>query len=115
MSSLGEKVANWGTVGGFLLGAIFALAFCPYSAVLYFGVLIPLALKSAGGISFPAVYALGTGLPVLVLGTLLSLGVSGVSSWLNAISRVERVVRIIVAIAFIGIGIYYVYLWIQHV
>ncbi len=115
LSSLGEKVANWGTVGGFLLGVIFALAFCPYSAVLYFGVLIPLALKSAGGISFPAVYALGTGLPVLVLGTLLSLGVSGVSSWLNAISRVERVVRIIVAIAFIGIGIYYVYLWIQHV
>ena len=44
LSSLGEKVSRWGMVGGFLLGIIFALAFCPYSAVLYFGVLIPLAL-----------------------------------------------------------------------
>lgn len=111
LSSLGEKVAGWGMAGGFLLGVIFALAFCPYSAVLYFGVLIPLALKSAGGITFPAIYALGTGLPVLVFGTLLSLGVSGVSTWLNAISKIERVVRIVVAVIFIGVGAYYIYLW----
>ena len=113
LTALGERVANWGMLGGFLLGVIFALAFCPYSAVLYFGVLMPLALKSSGGITFPAVYALGTGLPVLVFGTLLSLGVSGVSTWLNVISKVERIVRVIVALVFIGVGIYYVYLWVH--
>jgi cytochrome c biogenesis protein CcdA len=48
LSSLSERVSRWGMVGGFLLGILFALAFCPYSAVLYFGVLIPLALKSSG-------------------------------------------------------------------
>ena len=113
LSSIGEKVADWGTVGGFLLGALFALAFCPYSAVLFFGVLIPLALKSAGGVILPAVYAIGTGLPVLVFGVLLSFSVARVSAWLNAVTRAEKVIRIVVAIIFIGIGIYYIVLWIQ--
>jgi len=113
LAALGSKVANWGMLGGFLLGILFALAFCPYSAVLYFGILMPLSIKSAGGIAFPAVFAIGTGLPVLIIGTLLSFGVAGVTSWLNAITRVERIIRIVVAIIFIGIGIYYIYQWIQ--
>src|SRR4030042_1941491 len=113
LASLGSKVAGWGMIGGFLLGAIFALAFCPYSAVLFFGALIPVALKSTGGLALPAVFAIGTGLPVLVFGTLLSLGVAGVANWLNALTRAERIIRIIVSIIFIGVGIYYVVLWIQ--
>jgi len=113
LSSLGVKVADWGMIGGFLLGALFALAFCPYSAVLFFGVLIPLALKSTGGVTLPAVFAIGTGLPVLVFGTLLSAGVARVSTWLNAVTRAEKVMRIIVSIVFIGVGIYYVVLWVQ--
>jgi len=113
LSSIGGKVADWGMIGGFLLGALFALAFCPYSAVLFFGVLIPLALKSAGGVTLPAVFAIGTGLPVLVFGTLLSAGVARVSTWLNAVNRAEKIIRIIVSIVFIGVGIYCVVLWIQ--
>ena len=113
LSSIGEKVANWGMIGGFLLGALFAIAFCPYSAVLFFGVLIPLALKSAGGVTLPAVYAIGTGLPVLVFGVLISLGVARVSTWLNAVTRAEKIVRVAVSIIFIGVGIYLVVLWIQ--
>ncbi|HUV76132.1 MAG TPA: aromatic aminobenezylarsenical efflux permease ArsG family transporter [Dehalococcoidales bacterium] len=113
LSSIGGKVADRGIMGGFLLGALFALAFCPYSAVLFFGVLIPLALKSDGGVALPAVFAIGTGLPVLIFGTLLSLGVARVSIWLNAVTRAETVIRKIVAIIFIGVGIYQVVLWVQ--
>jgi len=113
LSAIGGKVADRGMVGGFLLGALFALAFCPYSAVLFFGVLIPLSLESAGGVTLPAVYAIGTGLPVLVFGTLLSAGVARVSTWLNAVTRTERIIRVAVAIIFIGVGIYLVVLWIQ--
>jgi len=113
LSSLGEKVADWGMVGGFLLGALFALAFCPYSAVLFFGILIPLALKSAGGVTLPAVYAIGTGLPVLVFGVLISAGVARVSNWLNAVTRVEKIIRVAVSIIFIGVGIYLVVRWIR--
>ena len=113
LSAIGGKVADWGMIGGFLLGALFALAFCPYSAVLFFGILIPLSLKSTGGVTLPAVYAIGTGLPVLVFGTLLSLGVARVSNWLNAVTRVEKIIRVAVSIIFIGVGIYLVVLWIQ--
>ena len=113
LSSVGEKVAGWGMIGGFLLGALFALAFCPYSAVLFFGVLIPLSLKSAGGVALPAVYAIGTGLPVLVFGVLISAGVARVSSRLNAVARVEKIIRVAVSIIFIGVGIYLVVLWIR--
>ena len=113
LSSIGGKVADWGMIGGFLLGALFALAFCPYSAVLFFGVLIPLALKSSSGVALPAVYALGTGLPVLVFGTLISFGVARVSTWLNALNRAEKVIRIIVSVIFIGVGVYCVVLWVQ--
>jgi cytochrome c biogenesis protein CcdA len=113
LSSIGGRVANWGMIGGFLLGALFALAFCPYSAVLFFGVLIPLSLKSAGGVALPAVYAVGTGLPVLVFGVLISAGVARVSTWLNAVTRAEKIIRVAVSIIFIGVGIYLVVLWIQ--
>jgi len=113
LSALGVKVAGWGMLGGFLLGVLFALAFCPYSAALFFGVLIPLSLKSAGGVALPAVYAIGTGLPVLVFGVLISLSVARVSAWLNAVTRAERIIRVAASVIFIGVGIYLVVLWIQ--
>ena len=113
LSAVGAKVADWGMIGGFLLGALFALAFCPYSAALFFGVLIPLSLKSAGGVALPAVYAIGTGLPVLVFGVLISTGVARVSTWLNAVTRAEKIIRVAVSIIFIGVGIYLIVLWIR--
>ena len=113
LTSLGTKVGNWGLIGGFLLGVIFALAFCPYSAVLYFGVLIPLSMKTTGGIALPAVFAVGTGLPVIVIGTLMSVGLSGVAAWINAVNRAQRVIRLVIALVFIGAGIYYLVLSLQ--
>jgi len=115
LAALGGKVADSGMIGGFLLGVIFALAFCPFSAVLFFGVLIPLALNSTGGLGLPAVYAIGTGLPVLALGIFLSFGVSRVSSWVNALNRAQPVIRVVVSLIFIGVGIYYLVLWLQSI
>jgi cytochrome c biogenesis protein CcdA len=107
LASLGEKVSRWGMLGGFLLGVLFALAFCPYSAVLYFGVLIPLAMKTSGGISLPAVFAIGTGLPVLIFGIALSFGVSRVTAWFNVLTKAQDLIRKITSWVLIGIGIYY--------
>lgn len=114
ISGMGSKIADWGMIGSFPLGALFALAFCPVSATLFFMVLIPLAMQSSGGVILPAMFAIGTGLPVLVFGTLLSFGIAGVATWLNAVTRAEKIIRIAMAIVFIGVGIYYVVLWIQH-
>lgn len=95
------------------MGALFALAFCPVSATLFFMVLIPLALATKGGVVLPAVFAIGTGLPVLLFGTLISLGVSRVTFWVNAVMRTEKIARIVMAVIFIGVGVYYVVLWAQ--
>lgn len=113
LASLGERVARRGLLGSFLLGMVFALAFCPYTAVLFFGILVPLALESTAGISLPASFALGTGLPVVVFALLLSTGIGRVAQWLDAVAAAERVIRKAVALIFIGAGIYFVVLWIQ--
>ena len=63
-----------GTAKAFLMGAAFALAFCPTLFWLFFGLTVPLGLVSPLGVAFPALFAVGTSLPVLVLGGLLAAG-----------------------------------------
>jgi cytochrome c biogenesis protein CcdA len=113
LASIGEKVAKRGRTGAFLLGVVFALAFCPYTAVLFFGILVPLALESTAGITLPASFAFGTGLPVLIFAILLSFGITKVAEWLNVVTAAEKVIRKLVALLFIGVGIYFTVLWIQ--
>ena len=113
LASIGEKVAKRGRTGAFLLGVVFALAFCPYTAILFFGILVPLALESTAGVTLPASFAIGTGLPVLIFAVLLSFGITKVAGWLNVVTAAEKVIRKIVAVLFIGTGIYFVVLWIQ--
>ncbi|RPJ61425.1 MAG: sulfite exporter TauE/SafE family protein [Dehalococcoidia bacterium] len=108
LADMAGKLADKGMVGALPLGMVLALAFCPYTAVLFFGVVIPMALPTEGGVGLPAAFALGTGLPVLLLGTLLSLGVSGVTKWINAISKAEPYIRMAAAILFIAVGSFYI-------
>lgn len=91
----------------FLLGMIFALAFCPYSGVLYFGMLIPLTI-STSGLHLPVVFAIATGIPVLIFAWLIAFTISGVGATYNKIKNFEFWFRKIVALVFIGIGIYYI-------
>lgn len=112
MEHWSKRVADWNSVGAFLLGALFAIAFCPYSAALYFGVLIPLAFKSADGVAFPFLFGIGTSIPVIIIGVPLALGVRRFASGLDLLARVERVMRKIAALAFIGAGIFMVWNWV---
>ena len=96
-----------------LLGIIFALAFCPYSGVLYFGMLIPMTITHPSGLYLPVFFALATGIPVIIFAWLLAYTVSGVGKLYNRIKSFEIWFRRIVAILFIGIGIYYsIIVWI---
>lgn len=115
LTKIGGRIADWGMIGGLPLGALFALAFCPYSAVLFFAILIPLSLKSTGGITFPAVFAVGTGIPVLLFALVLAFGVSGISKWFDAISRWDKIIRVAMAVVFIGIGVYYLVQWLSGI
>jgi cytochrome c-type biogenesis protein len=92
----------------FLLGIVFALAFCPYSGVLYFGMLMPVTISSASGLYLPIVFAVATGLPVILFAWLIAYAVSGVGTLYKRIKTFEIWFRRIISIVFIGVGIYYV-------
>ncbi len=113
MERLSARVADWSGVGAFLLGALFALAFCPYSAALYFGVLMPLAFKSAGGMTFPLLFGLGTSVPVIVIGLPLALGMMRFAVGFNILARVEHVMRKVAALTFIGAGMFMLWNWVE--
>jgi cytochrome c biogenesis protein CcdA len=101
-----ENLSRKGLLGSFLLGVIFALAFCPFSAVLFFGMLIPLALAAGDGIIIPSVFAVGTGLPVIIFSLALSYSISKVAVMMNKMQVIDKWVRMAVSIVFIIVGIY---------
>lgn len=103
-----NKKINFWTV--LVIGILFALAFCPYSGVLYFGILIPMTISSAKGLYLPIVFAFATGLPVIIFSYLVAYTLSGVGAFYNKIKVFEKWFRYIVAVIFIGIGVYYTFL-----
>ena len=107
ITRLKEKLANKGFLGAFLLGVIFALAFCPFSAVLFFGMLIPIALKAGDGLFIPSVFAFATGLPVILFSLILVKSVNKLGTVLNKVQTFELWMRKIIAIIFILTGTYY--------
>ncbi|MBU0708170.1 sulfite exporter TauE/SafE family protein [Patescibacteria group bacterium] len=102
-----EKLASKGYAGSFLLGSLFALAFCPYSGVLFFGVLIPLVLRSSESLLLPAVFAFGTGLPVIIFSFLIAFSMQKVGQAFQIVQKIETFSRKVVACVFILTGIYY--------
>ena len=92
----------------FILGILFALAFCPYSGVIYFGMLMPITVSSPSGLYLPVVFAIATGIPVLIFAWLIAYAVSGVGKLYNRIQTFEKWFRRIISVVFIGVGIYYI-------
>ncbi|MCX6776118.1 MAG: aromatic aminobenezylarsenical efflux permease ArsG family transporter [Candidatus Micrarchaeota archaeon] len=108
MASIQAKLADKGYCGAFLLGVVFALAFCPLSAVLFFGMLLPLALKTGDAVLLPSVFGLATGLPVMFFSVLLAKGVSKLSQTVNKAQKIEKWMRLAVGTVFILVGLYYI-------
>ena len=106
-----EKIKLWlsqkGFFGSFLLGMLFALAFCPYSGVLFFGALIPLVLKSAESLILPPIFALGTGLPVILFSFIIAFAVQKLGRVFQIMQKIEKIMRYSVATIFIIAGAYY--------
>ncbi|MFA5090585.1 MAG: aromatic aminobenezylarsenical efflux permease ArsG family transporter [Candidatus Omnitrophota bacterium] len=103
-----NKLVEAGVPGAFLLGAVFALAFCPVSAALFFGSLIPLALQSKFGVTLPFIYGIGTGLPVLAFAVAIAAGLTSLSYWFSKLTKIEFWMRKITGGIFVLVGIYYV-------
>ena len=101
----GKKISGYLDV--FLLGILLAMAFCPYTGVLYFGMLIPLVISSTTGLILPVMYALGIGIPVIIFAWLIAYTLSGVGKLFNRVKSFETWFRGAVALLFIGVGVYF--------
>ena len=110
-----NKIVESGAPGAFLLGLIFALAFCPVSAALFFGSLIPLALNSKSGTLLTFIYGIGTGLPVFIFAVAIAFGVTSLSHWFNRITKFEFYTRRITGVIFILVGLYYTGIYILQI
>ena len=105
-----EGLARRGGWGAFLIGVLFALAFCPTSGVFYFGMLIPMSATATAGYLLPAVFAIATALPVLAVAWLLAFSVQQVGSFYGRMQTVQKWLNRIAGLLFIAIGLYYCYI-----
>jgi len=111
VGSLTEKMenkSNSGFWGVLLLGVVFALAFCPYSGVLYFGMLMPMTISSASGLYLPLFFAIATGIPVIIFAWLIAFSVGSIGNVYNKLKTFELWFRRVVAALFIVVGLYYI-------
>lgn len=92
-----------------LLGMLFAMAFCPTSGLLYFGMLIPMSAQATGGYFLPIVFAFATGIPVILVAWIIAYSMAGVGKFYNQMKIFQKWFNIIVAILFILVGLYYGY------
>ena len=106
-SKLQDKVERWGIYFAFPLGAIFALSFCPVSAALFFGALIPLSVKHSSQVVLPLFYGAGTALPVILFAFILAFGGELIGKIFDRLAQLEIWVRRTAGIIFILVGIYY--------
>jgi len=103
-----QSKSQWGYFDALLLGLLFALAFCPYSGVLYFGMLVPLTVASTSGLYLPIIFAIATGVPVIIFAWVLAYAVSGIGEAYLKVKSFERWFRRIIAVLFIVVGVYYI-------
>jgi cytochrome c biogenesis protein CcdA len=108
-----DKISSWivkknRNKSSFMLGVIFALAFCPHSILFFFGMLIPLVITSSYGMILPCSYAIGTGIPVIIVSWILAFSISNISNFYEKIKIIEIWMRRVTAIIFIFAGTYFI-------
>lgn len=102
---LKRRVDALGVWGALLLGIVFALAFCPTSAALFFGNVMA-SLGAGSNVALPLLYGIGTALPVIVFALLIALGSKKLGQAFGAVSKVERWARGVTGAIMLLIGMY---------
>lgn len=95
-------------MGALFLGILFALAFCPVSAALFFGSVLPLSIKYKSVILIPLIYGLGTALPVIFFAFVISFSIQSVGKIFDKLAVFELWARKSAAVIFIVTGVYFI-------
>jgi len=105
-SKYGERIARMGPWGSGLLGLVFALSFCPVSAALFFGALVPLAVRNNSGVFMPLLYGIGTAVPVVAFAIVIAVSTRSVGKAYSSVTVIDRWARRVTGVIFIGVGVY---------
>jgi cytochrome c-type biogenesis protein len=111
-SGMQGRVERFGVWGAGLLGLLFALSFCPVSAALFFGSLIPLAVDHESSIAMPTLYGVGTAIPVIAFAIVIAISTRMVGVMFDKLKVIEKWARLITGVVFIAVGIYYTLMYI---
>jgi hypothetical protein len=106
-ASLLKKLADGGIIGAVALGSLFALAFCPVSAALFFGGVIPLSLEFQSRLMLPLFYGVGTAAPVIGFAVIIAYSARAAGLFLNRLAVFERWFRRITGVLFVLVGVYF--------
>jgi len=108
-----DKFKEKGLLGAFLLGALFAMAFCPYSGALYFGALIPMSIKNDASFMYPIFYAIGAGTLVMFFTGIIAFSISQLGKYFKIIQKTEKVMRVVAGLLFVLTGLYYILIYLK--
>jgi cytochrome c-type biogenesis protein len=112
-NQLSEQFKTKGLLGSFLMGALFAMAFCPYSGALFFAMLIPMTLASDLGLVLPVVFSIGTGLPVILFALVIAYSMKKLSYYFKMVTQIEKIMRKVAGITFLLTGLYYINIYLK--
>lgn len=110
---LSDKFKNRGMLGAFLLGIVFALAFCPYSGALFFVILLPMMMSATECLALPVVFSVGTGLPVILFSFVIAFSIEKLGKYFYAVQKIEKVMRVLAGITFLVAGLYYLNIFLK--
>ncbi len=105
--SIRKRAERMGLWGAGLLGFVFALSFCPVSAAIFFGSLLPIAVSAQSAVLYPTIYGIGTALPVVLFSVVIASSAYSLARFFDKVMQFEVWARRITGILFIGIGIYF--------
>ena len=104
IENISVKAGYW---GAFFMGVIFALSFCPTSAALFFGALLPLAIKNDLTLILPGIFGVASGLPVIIFAFILAGSIGVVGRIYNRITRIEQYLHYLTGLLFLALGVYF--------
>ncbi|MFW5828912.1 MAG: aromatic aminobenezylarsenical efflux permease ArsG family transporter [Planctomycetota bacterium] len=112
--ALRQRLARAGLLGPLLLGVLFALSFCPVSAGLYFGGLLPLAAQASSPLLLPVVFGISTAVPVVAFALLIAFAAHRVGRAYANLRRVQQLMQVVFGVGLILAGIYYTLHYTYH-
>jgi cytochrome c biogenesis protein CcdA len=101
----GRIIKRNGPLGSLMLGMALAFAFCPESAIFYFGMMIPLSIKSNVGAVIPLVFGLSASIPVVLMAWMMQKALNGAERFRRGFEHFQQWLNGITGLLFIGIAI----------